>query len=111
MFATSKCKKQNGPLLVAYGPLERKRLDVDDQRTRGSPRRSSRVVADRNVMGGNIAWVCSLMQALLVGLVGRGGDHADRLALHEPPHIDGVARGAVDDEQTEQHERRVQRDE
>jgi hypothetical protein len=55
MLATSKCKKQNGPLLVAYGPLERKRLDVDDQRTRGSPRRSSSVVAEANVMGGNIA--------------------------------------------------------
>jgi len=40
MIATSILEKQNGPLLVAYGPLRRKRVDVDDQRTRGSPRSS-----------------------------------------------------------------------
>src|SRR3990167_6677995 len=57
----------------------------------------------------NVARV-SAVQADLVGLVGGGGDHTDRPALHLAVAIHHVARDAVGAEQRKQHPRRVQAD-
>eukprot|EP00952_Eustigmatos_sp_NYUAD-ZCMA_P000334 1028-Eustigmatos_ZCMA.PRE.1 len=44
-----------------------------------------------------------VVQAALVGLVGRGADHARGPALGLAPQVDRVARQAIDHEEEEEH--------
>src|SRR5215831_18125316 len=115
LFATRALAKQTARCGLHTGREIEKRIDVNDQRARGSPSSRASEVAMRNVMGADCSTLqpapgrpkpadprggrersepgangCSAMQALFVGFVHRRGNHADRLALRTLVRINRV---------------------